>query len=39
MAGYVMKMSNLVSNKNCSRQKDLPFEARHKVYAFRYATA
>ncbi|MDP2684467.1 MAG: hypothetical protein Q8P20_05425 [bacterium] len=33
MAGYVMKMSNLVSNINHRGQKDLPFEVRHKVYA------
>jgi len=33
MAGYVMKMSILVSNVNLCGQKDLPFEVRHKAYA------
>jgi hypothetical protein len=33
MAGYVMKMSILVSNINLSGQKDLSFEVRHKAYA------
>jgi hypothetical protein len=35
MAGYVVKMSNLVSNINRSGQKDLSFEVRHKAYAAR----
>ena len=33
MAGYVMKMSILVSNINLCGQKDLSFKVRHKVYA------
>ena len=33
MAGYIMKMSILVSNINHCGQKDLSFEVRHKVYA------
>jgi len=33
MAGYVMKMSILVSNINQCGQKDLSFEVRHKAYA------
>ncbi|MDP2692028.1 MAG: hypothetical protein Q8O88_00130 [bacterium] len=33
MAGYVMKMSNLVSNINQCGQKDFSFKVRHKVYA------
>ena len=33
MAGYVMKMSILVSNTNHRGQKDLSFEVRHKAYA------
>jgi len=33
MAGYVMKMSILVSNINNCGQKDLSFEVRHKAYA------
>jgi hypothetical protein len=33
MAGYVMKMSILVSNKNSGVQEDLSFEVRHKAYA------
>ena len=33
MAGYVMKMSILVSNINRCGQKDLSFKVRHKVYA------
>ena len=33
MAGYVMKMSILVSNINHRGQKDLSFEVRHKAYA------
>ena len=36
MAGYVMKMSILVSNINHRGQKDLSFEVRHKPYASRY---
>jgi len=36
MAGYVMKMSILVSNINQRGQKDLSFEVRHKAYASRY---
>jgi hypothetical protein len=36
MAGYVVKMSNLVSNINLCGQKDLSFEVRHKAYAARY---
>ncbi len=38
MAGYVMKMTILVSNKNQCGQKDLSFEVRHKAYASRCAT-
>jgi hypothetical protein len=37
MAGYVMKMSILVSNINQCGQKDLSFKVRHKAYASRYA--
>ena len=37
MAGYVMKMSILVSNINSSSQKDSSFKVRHKAYALRYA--
>jgi hypothetical protein len=37
MAGYVMKMSNLVPNINLSGQKDLSFKVRHKAYVSRYA--
>ncbi|MFA7301954.1 MAG: hypothetical protein WC069_06610 [Candidatus Shapirobacteria bacterium] len=33
MAGYVMKMSILVSNINRRGLKDLSFEVRHKAYA------
>ena len=33
MAGYVMKMNNLVSNINPSGQKDLSLKVRHKAYA------
>ena len=33
MAGYVMKMSILVSNINHRGQKDLSFKVRHKAYA------
>jgi len=33
MAGYVMKMSILVSNINHCGQKDLSSEVRHKAYA------
>jgi hypothetical protein len=33
MAGYVMKMSILVPNKNLGGQKDLSFKVRHKAYA------
>ena len=33
MAGYVMKMSILVSNKNSGGQKDSSFKVRHKAYA------
>ncbi|MDP2692492.1 MAG: hypothetical protein Q8O88_02515 [bacterium] len=33
MAGYVMKMSILVSNINHRGQKDFSFEVRHKAYA------
>ena len=36
MAGYVMKMSILVSNINHRGQKDFSFEVRHKAYAARY---
>jgi hypothetical protein len=36
MAGYVMKMSILVSNINQCGQKDLSFKVRHKAYASRY---
>ena len=35
MAGYVMKMSNLVSNINSCGLKDLSFKVRHKAYASR----
>ena len=35
MAGYVMKMSILVSNINRCGQKDFSFEVRHKAYATR----
>lgn len=35
MAGYVMKMSILVSNINRCGQKDLSSEVRHKAYASR----
>jgi hypothetical protein len=35
MAGYVMKMSILVSNINHRGQKDLSFKVRHKAYASR----
>ena len=35
MAGYVMKMSILVSNINRCGQKDLSFKVRHKAYASR----
>jgi hypothetical protein len=35
MAGYVMKMSILVSNINQCGQKDLSSEVRHKAYASR----
>ncbi|MDA3911208.1 MAG: hypothetical protein PF448_07625 [Bacteroidales bacterium] len=35
MAGYVMKMSILVSNINRGGQKDLSFKVRHKAYASR----
>ncbi|MDP2684465.1 MAG: hypothetical protein Q8P20_05415 [bacterium] len=38
MAGYVMKMSILVSNINRCGKKDLSFEVRHKAYASRYAS-
>ena len=37
MAGYVLKMSILVSNINQCGQKDLSFKVRHKAYASRYA--
>ena len=37
MAGYVMKMSILVSNINQCGQKDLSFKVRHKAYASRYS--
>jgi hypothetical protein len=33
MAGYVMKMSILVSNINRCGQKDFSSEVRHKAYA------
>ncbi|MFA7301895.1 MAG: hypothetical protein WC069_06315 [Candidatus Shapirobacteria bacterium] len=33
MAGYVMKMSILVSNINHGGQKDFSFKIRHKAYA------
>ena len=33
MAGYVMKMSILVSNTNHRGQKGLSFKVRHKAYA------
>jgi len=33
MAGYVMKMSIVVSNNNHRGQKDLSFKVRHKAYA------
>ena len=33
MAGYVMKMSILVSNINQCGQKDFSFKVRHKAYA------
>jgi hypothetical protein len=33
MAGYVMKMSILVSNINHCGQKDFSFKVRHKAYA------
>jgi hypothetical protein len=36
MAGYVMKMSILVSNINHCGQKDLSLKVRHKAYASRY---
>jgi hypothetical protein len=36
MAGYVMKMSILVSNINRCGKKDLSFKVRHKAYASRY---
>ena len=39
MAGYVMKMSILVSNINQCGQKDFSFEVRHKVYARPLATS
>jgi hypothetical protein len=39
MAGYVMKMSILVSNINRSGQKDLSLKVRHKAYASRWAQA
>jgi len=35
MAGYVMKMSILVSNINRGGKKDLSFKVRHKAYASR----
>jgi hypothetical protein len=35
MAGYVVKMSILVPNKNHRGQKDFSFKVRHKVYAAR----
>jgi hypothetical protein len=35
MAGYVMKLSNIVSNKNQCGQKDLSFKVRHKAHASR----
>jgi len=35
MAGYVMKMSILVSNINWCGKKDFSFEVRHKAYASR----
>jgi hypothetical protein len=35
MAGYVMKMSILVSNINRRDKKDLSSEVRHKAYASR----
>jgi len=38
MAGYVMKMSILVSNINNRGQKDLSFKVRHKAYAARFAS-
>lgn len=38
MAGYVVRMSILVSNKNQWGQKDLSFKVRHKAYASRYPT-
>ena len=38
MAGYVMKMSILVSNKNQCGQKDLSLKFRHKAYAARFKT-
>ena len=31
MAGYVMKMSILVSNKNLCGQEDSSFKSRHKA--------
>jgi hypothetical protein len=36
MAGYVMRMNILVSNKYQYAQKDMSFEVRHKAYASRY---
>ena len=38
MAGYIVKMSILVSNKNRRGLKDLSFKVRHKAYASRYPT-
>ena len=38
MAGYVMKMSILVSNINLCAQEDLSFKVRHKAYASRCAS-
>ena len=35
IAGYVMKMSILVSKINQCGQKDLSFKVRHKAYASR----
>jgi len=35
MAGYVMKMSNLVPNINGRGQRDLSFEVRHEANAAR----
>ena len=35
MAGYILNMNILVSNKNRCGQKDLSFKVRHKAYASR----